>query len=99
MIRIKATVLSNPGSCLNRAAPDEPIFVLRAKDPLFAPTIRLWAAMAQGQNVHALDKVDDALMVASSGEEWQHMQPAPPSEAGRAIGGASMQQNRSTGPR
>jgi hypothetical protein len=42
----KAEALRDPASCLNRVGPQEPIFVLRAKDPHAAQTIRLWAAMS-----------------------------------------------------
>lgn len=33
----------NPASCWNRAAPDEPVFVLRANDPLAPQIVREWA--------------------------------------------------------
>lgn len=34
----------SPGSCWNRAAPNEPVFVLRANDPLAPQIVRMWAA-------------------------------------------------------
>jgi hypothetical protein len=40
---IKRDELSIGTSCLSRAAHDEPIFVLRANDPLAAQTVRQWA--------------------------------------------------------
>lgn len=40
---IKNEELANPESCLNRAATDEPIFVLRANDPLAPIIVRYWA--------------------------------------------------------
>lgn len=70
---IKAHELAIPYSCLNKAAATEPIFVLRASDPLFAQTVRLWAAMAHG--VHEDDKRDGACRIAEDGEAWRNSQP------------------------
>lgn len=67
----KAELLRNPTSCLGRAAPDEPVFLLRANDPLFAPTIRLWAAMAQGGNLHEPEKIAMAMNEAAEGWKWR----------------------------
>lgn len=59
----KALELRDPNSCLNKAAADELVFVLREKDPLFAQTVRHWAAMAH--YVHEPAKINDALMTAA----------------------------------
>jgi hypothetical protein len=40
---IKKDELSNPASCLNKAHDDEPIFTLRANDPLAPIMVRMWA--------------------------------------------------------
>jgi hypothetical protein len=40
---IKIDEMTDPESCLNRAATDEPIFVLRANDPLAPIMVRMWA--------------------------------------------------------
>lgn len=64
---LKKYELSNASSCLNKAEPDEPVFVLRAKDPLAAQTVRLWAAMAG--DMHP-EKVGDALHAAEQMEQW-----------------------------
>ena len=40
---LKAIEVKNPDSCLNRAKPDEPIFVLRANDGRAAAAVRFWA--------------------------------------------------------
>lgn len=40
---IKSEELANPNSCLNQAADDEPIFVLRANDPLAPTKVVEWA--------------------------------------------------------
>lgn len=65
----KAKALRNPASCLNKAAPDEPVFVLRARDPLAAQAVRLWAAMAAG--VHEPEKCASALDIAVEMDAWR----------------------------
>lgn len=72
--------LSTPTSCLNKAAPDEPVFVLRAKDLFAAMTVRHWATMAQGS--HESSKIDEALALAGQMEDWRKRNfPAPPEAA------------------
>lgn len=39
----KSRELTDPQSCLNRAAPDELLFVLRGRDPAAPSAIRSWA--------------------------------------------------------
>lgn len=39
----KAKELSDPGSCINRALPQEMVFVLLARDPVAPLMIRGWA--------------------------------------------------------
>lgn len=68
----KAQALLNRASCLNRAGDDEPIFILRAKDPLAAQTVRLWASMA-ADGAHSPEKVKQALDVADSMEHWHKL--------------------------
>lgn len=41
---LKRDELSQPDSCLNKAGDDELIFVLLARDPAAADTVRYWAA-------------------------------------------------------
>lgn len=65
----KRDELRDPRSCLSKAQPEEPLFVLRANDPLFAPTVRLWAAMAVG--THEPDKIGQALREADAGMKWR----------------------------
>lgn len=65
---LKYLELATSESCLNKAASTEPIFVLRANDPLFAQTIRLWAAMAHG--THEGEKINNALDFADVGAKW-----------------------------
>lgn len=51
---LKRDELANPDSCLNRAADDEMIFVLRSHDVTFSETVRGWvlARMRRGKNEH-----------------------------------------------
>ena len=74
----KAEVLRNPSSCLNKANPNEPIFVLRANDPIAAQIIRLWAAASEG--VHEEEKRMIAAQIADDFDAWQNSIPrdAPP---------------------
>jgi len=65
---LKRAELATQTSCLNKADPEEPIFVLRANDPLAAQAVRLWAAMAH--NVHEPEKVAEALRVAQYMQDW-----------------------------
>ena len=65
---IKRDELKDPQSCLNKAAPDEPVFVLRARDPVAAQTVRHWATMAHG--IHEVEKVESAFRAADLMEKW-----------------------------
>lgn len=66
----KADNLRNPVSCLNRAATDEPLFVLRAKDLHAAQAVRHWAAMADG--THEPDKIAAAVKLADEMDAWRN---------------------------
>lgn len=81
---LKKDELTNPNSCLNRAAPDEPIFTLRANDPVAPRIVREWAF--QYQHYKRLEKGDDqlndkelrkyreAMELAGEMERWQSKQ-------------------------
>lgn len=43
----KREELSNPKSCLSKAADDEPIFVIRAQDKYSSILVRLWIGLAR----------------------------------------------------
>lgn len=75
----KSDELRSPMSCLSKAQPDELIFVLRSNDPLFAQTIRHWAAMAVG--VHEEPKIHEAYHTADAGDK-QRVDRAPKAIAG-----------------
>lgn len=93
---LKQAELATPTSCLNKAAPDEPVFVLRAKDPFAAQAVRLWAAMAEG--THEPDKVHEALKLAETMEEWREAR--MPKEVGHSnVGFAVASHTPHTTPR
>lgn len=74
---LKKLELSTPASCLNKARVDEPIFVLRAKDPLASMTIRHWITMAEDQ--HEKAKLQEALDLADAMDQWRKQNyPEPP---------------------
>lgn len=72
-------------SCLNKAHDDEPIFVLRANDPVAAQVIRYWAILytrqKHGENFEAhgsaaltapqLNKMMEAHQCADDMEAWR----------------------------
>jgi hypothetical protein len=62
----------NPGKydCLAKAEPDEPVFVLRAKDPNAATLVWLWATMAEMQSVHEPEKVAESRQCVAAMVEW-----------------------------
>jgi hypothetical protein len=67
----KCDEMREPKSCLNKAADDEPIFVLRAKDPRAAETVREWARTSIG--IHEPSKIDEALKIADTMDEWRNL--------------------------
>ena len=76
---LKHYELSSPKSCLNKARTDEPVFVLRAKDPVAAMTIRHWATMSE--DLQGKAKLQDALALADAMETWRKQNcPEPPKQ-------------------
>lgn len=77
---LKKDELAFSGSCLNKADPNEPVFVLRAKDVNAAQTVRLWAAMSAG--AHEMEKIANAEALAEEMLNWRSAHgfdaPAPP---------------------
>ena len=71
---IKSRELADPHSCLNRAAPKEPLFVLRANDPFAAHAVRRWAEMYRKgsvMNARQRAKYEEAMALADEMNEWQ----------------------------
>ncbi len=54
---------------LKSMAINEPVFVLRARDPIAADIVRAWAWRAQCLHVNA-DKVEEARRVATKMDKW-----------------------------
>lgn len=78
---LKQFELSNPDSCLNKAANDEPLFVLRANDPVAPLAVRMWAIMyryakeAAGEwDERRQNKYREAQMLAIHMERWKQEQ-------------------------
>lgn len=61
--------IHDPVSCLNKAALDEPLFVLRAKDRLAPSVVRVWAVLARLSGAHD-GKTNNAEQVARDMEDW-----------------------------
>lgn len=60
--------------CYDKAADDEPLFVIRAADPAAADTVRDWAYRAQALG-HRAEKIAGALKDADDIEVWQRENP------------------------
>lgn len=69
----KCDEMREPKSCLNKAAANEPLFVLRGKDPVGAATVRHWATMAEG--IHEPEKIQEALKLADQMDAWRNPLP------------------------
>lgn len=65
----KREELDTHGSCLDRAAEDEPLFILRAQDRLAPHLVRIWAHAAAVCGAPDA-KVAGALETADRMEEW-----------------------------
>ncbi len=66
----KMEELTDMNSCINKAADDEPIFVLRANDPLAPTVIDYWANMAEGGD-HEEWKIKEARELAQGMRRWK----------------------------
>lgn len=76
---LKAKELSTPTSCLNNAADDEPIFVLKSTDELAPEIVRNWAQryrVSKHENQGSMTpkqwaKYEEALALANEMENWK----------------------------
>jgi hypothetical protein len=68
---LKRDEIADPNSCLNRAADDEPIFILRAKDQLTPKLVRDWAAKAAIEGHHEIEKIEAAWKFADRMDAWR----------------------------
>lgn len=78
---LKKVEMSSPTSCLNKAASDEPVFVLRAKDRVAAMAVLHWATMAEG--IHEQERIDEARMLAQTMVEWRNRNVAEPASSAK----------------
>jgi hypothetical protein len=62
--------LKHKDSCLEKAAPDEPIFVLRASDKLAPVVVRIWSLLAATWGT-PFAKTSEARSCAQAMEDWQ----------------------------
>lgn len=69
----KRVEIDDPQSVLNKAADDEPIFVLRSTDKLAKPLVNMWIMLAdQLKPVGVTDeKVDSAIRTRDQMDSWQ----------------------------
>lgn len=72
--------IATPTSCLNNAADDEPIFVLKSTDELAPDIVREWAQRYQaakggskggGMTVRQIAKWSEALALADQMDAWR----------------------------
>jgi hypothetical protein len=82
---IKCNEIDSPNSCLSKADDFEPLFVLRANDPLAPALVRLWAneyflSKKRTQDTPLTDrqmaKYTEAKTLASQMEAWKAEQAA-----------------------
>jgi len=69
----------NPGAfdCYVKAKPDEPMFILLARDPIAPLLVRLWAVIATLPEYHceiSTEKYQEALACADAMETWRLIQ-------------------------
>ncbi len=77
---IKSDEIAQPNSCLNKAASDEPVFVLRAKDPHAPGAVEHWATNAEATGLHEPHKIAEARAFANAMRDWriEHVSPDRP---------------------
>lgn len=67
---------NNPGEfdCYANAAPDEPLFILLARDPMASALVDLWADMRQefADNNTDINKIDEARACAKAMRQYAH---------------------------
>lgn len=68
---LKRDEIEQPTSCINKAASDEPVFVLRAKDLCSADTVMFWAQLAENLGAHDPAKIAEARALADQMREWR----------------------------
>ena len=79
---LKREELANPDSYLNRAADDEPVFILRGKDPIAVNAVRHWANEAEFQGRHKPEKIAEARVQADRMEKYAKREREAPASPG-----------------
>jgi hypothetical protein len=67
---IKAKEVADPASCLNKADPEEPLFVLRAQDKRAPGLVRVWAVEFATRHGYDHPKYLEAIELAEAMEAW-----------------------------
>lgn len=67
------TEINDPNSCLNRSKPNEPLFVLCARDACAPGAILEWARLriALGLNDATDEKMNEAIQIAQEMHAWR----------------------------
>ena len=65
---------NNPGQfdCYAKAAPDEPIFILRSSDPIAPMLVELWADIVKLNGSQPDKKIQEALKCAEDMKKYKH---------------------------
>lgn len=66
----------NPGGCLAKALPDEPMFILLGRDPSAPDAIRRWCELraldsVSGEKRQDAEQLDEAFLTAEAMEAWR----------------------------
>lgn len=85
----KQEILANLASSFNKAGADEVLFVLRAKDPIGAQTVRHWVDHAHAAG-HEAEKIMEASICADDMDTWRNNEQA----LNEALNEAVKDQNR-----
>ena len=88
----KSDEIRDHNSCLNRAADDEPLFVLRAKDPCAIATVLAWInfRVATGKNKNDDPELAEALQWANDVAAWRKAQERTEQDFQRSLDGDVM---------
>lgn len=64
---------ANPSKwdCYESAEPDEPMFILLARDPDAPTLVRQWARMRERADAATPEKIEEARTCADDMEEWR----------------------------
>jgi hypothetical protein len=75
--RVELELMAKGEGCLGKAADDEPLLILRAKDPAAAMAVRIWYQIAASQEMHEPEKFAEAFELATQMDGWRKAQIEP----------------------